>query len=75
MVDGQDGVVHELARRLPATVPTRADLRAVVSEMFAHDVMWLVCVDDEGRFTGVITQPGVTRVLGETYRQDAAAAE
>jgi osmoprotectant transport system ATP-binding protein len=70
MVEGATGNVQELARPLPATVPARADLRAVVSEMFAHDVMWLACVDDAGRFTGVVTQPGVTRVLGETYRQE-----
>ena len=74
MVEGASGVVHELARPLPATVPARADLRAVVSEMFAHDVMWLACVDDAGRFTGIVTQPGVTRVLGETYRQAAGAS-
>ncbi len=70
MVEGASGPVYELGRSLPATVPARADLRAVVSEMFAHDVMWLACVDDSGRFVGVVTQPGVTRVLGETYRSD-----
>jgi osmoprotectant transport system ATP-binding protein len=70
MVEGSGGIVHELAHPLPATVPARADLRAVVSEMFAHDIMWLACVDDGGRFTGVVTQPAVTRVLGETYRTE-----
>jgi osmoprotectant transport system ATP-binding protein len=69
MMEGASGLVHELARPLPATVPFRADLRAVVSEMFAHDVMWLTSVDDSGRFVGVVTQPAVTRALGETYRE------
>ena len=74
MAEGASGLVQEMARPLPATVPARADLRAVVSEMFAHDTMWLAAVDDAGRFAGVVTQPAVTRALGETYRQHAAAA-
>ena len=74
MVDGASGTIQDLARPLPATVPNRADLRAVVSEMFANDVMWLTCVDDMGRFVGVVTQPAVTSALGETYRQASDAA-
>ncbi|HUS52960.1 MAG TPA: ABC transporter ATP-binding protein [Thermohalobaculum sp.] len=74
MVEGAGGLVHEMARPLPATVPARADLRAVVSEMFAHDTMWLAVVDDQGRFVGVVTQPAVTLALGETYRRDAGQA-
>jgi osmoprotectant transport system ATP-binding protein len=74
MAEGASGLVQELARPLPATVPAHADLRAVVSEMFAHDIMWLVTVDDSGRFTGVVTQPAVTRALGATYRGDSLAA-
>jgi hypothetical protein len=35
--------------------------------------MWLVCVDEAGRFAGVVTQAAVTRVLGETYRRDDLA--
>jgi len=73
MIEGASGVVQDVARPLPATVPARADLRAVVSEMFAHDVMWLVCVDDTGRFAGVVTQAAVTRVLGQTYHRDDLA--
>jgi osmoprotectant transport system ATP-binding protein len=75
MLDGASGRVHELARPLPATVPHRADLRAVVSEMFAHDIMWLTCVDDSGRYFGVVTQPAVTGALGETYRREERPLE
>jgi osmoprotectant transport system ATP-binding protein len=75
MLDGASGLVHELARPLPATVPHRADLRAVVSEMFANDIMWLTCIDDEGRYKGVVTQPAVTGALGETYRREDRALE
>ncbi len=74
MLEGASGSVQELARSLPATVPHRADLRAVVSEMFANDVMWLTCVDDSGRYFGVVTQPAVTRALGETYRTSSNKA-
>ncbi len=72
-IEGARGSVAELAHPLPATVPVRADLRAVVSEMFAHDTMWLACVDDNGRFVGTVTQPAVTRALGATYRRADAA--
>ncbi len=75
MAEGASGVARDVARPLPATVPARADLRAVVSEMFAHDVMWLTCVDDNGRFAGVVTQAVVTAVLGETYRRQGMAAQ
>jgi osmoprotectant transport system ATP-binding protein len=73
MLEGASGAAADVAQPLPATVPARADLRAVVSEMFANDVMWLVAVDDHGRFAGLVTQTAVTRALGETYRAGAAA--
>lgn len=68
---GVSGTIRELANPLPATVPIRADLRAVVSEMFAHDTMWLACTDDNGRYAGVITQPDVTAALRATYAKPA----
>jgi len=72
--EGASGSVGEMAHALPATVPVGADLRAVVSEMFANDTLWLACVDDAGRYAGIVTQPAVTRALGETYRRTDAAA-
>ncbi|WP_209427647.1 ABC transporter ATP-binding protein [Pararhodobacter sp. SW119] len=74
MAEGAGGVAQDVARPVPTTVPARADLRAVVSEMFANDVMWLTCVDDGGRFAGVVTQAAVTAVLGETYRKPGLVA-
>jgi osmoprotectant transport system ATP-binding protein len=74
ILDGAGGQVQEIARDLPTTVPMSADLRVVVSEMFMHDVMWLTCVDDAGRFAGVVTQTGITSILGSTYRQNAEPA-
>lgn len=65
-LSGASGSVADFAHPLPATVPARADLRAVVSEMFAHDIMWLACTDDDGRFAGIVTQPAVTAALGQS---------
>jgi osmoprotectant transport system ATP-binding protein len=62
------GPVAEHHTALPATVRLEDDLRAAVSMMFMHDVRWLACVDRDGTFAGFITQPGITRMLGETYR-------
>ncbi|MCB1832551.1 MAG: ABC transporter ATP-binding protein [Geminicoccaceae bacterium] len=73
-IAGSTGDIGDLAHPLPASVPMRADLRAVVSEMFAHDIMWLACTNDEGRFVGVITQPAVTAALRATYTAPAAGA-
>ena len=67
---GQDGTVAEYGARLPAMVRIDEDLRSAVSKMFMYDVPWLTCVDHDGVFAGVITQRGVTRLLGETYRND-----
>ncbi|MEZ5836754.1 MAG: ABC transporter ATP-binding protein [Geminicoccaceae bacterium] len=68
-VEGASGDIGDIAHPLPVTVPVRADLRAVVSEMFAHDKMWLACTDDEGRFAGTVSQPAVTAALRATYSE------
>jgi osmoprotectant transport system ATP-binding protein len=69
----QRGALSKLAAPLPVTVPAGSDLRAVVSEMFAHDVTWLVCTDAEGRYAGVVTQAAVTASLADTAPAVAAA--
>jgi osmoprotectant transport system ATP-binding protein len=63
-----EGRVAEHGARLPATVKLDEDLRTAVSMMFMYDVPWLTCVDRDGLFAGVVTQRGITRLLGETYR-------
>jgi osmoprotectant transport system ATP-binding protein len=67
------GPVREHHAPLPATVQLEEDLRAAVSTMFMHDVRWLACVDGDGRFSGFVTQRGITRLLGRTYREPGAA--
>ncbi len=72
-VRDRSGAVGEHRAPLPATVRLEEDLRAAVSTMFMHDVRWLACVDGEGRFSGFVTQRGITRLLGKAYRAPAAA--
>jgi len=72
-VRARSGAVGEHCTPLPATVRLQEDLRAAVSTMFMHDIRWLACVDETGVFAGLITQHGITRLLGETYRSIAAA--
>ena len=70
LVDVKDrsGTCGEFQVALPAVVKVNEDLRAAVSKMFAHDVTWLACVDDDGFFKGYITQRDITHILGQTYR-------
>ncbi|MDQ3215592.1 MAG: ABC transporter ATP-binding protein [Pseudomonadota bacterium] len=65
---GQEGNAAEFGTKLPATVGLDEDLRTAVSMMFMYDVPWLTCVDENGLYAGVVTQRGITRILGDTYR-------
>jgi osmoprotectant transport system ATP-binding protein len=67
-VDGRQGCCTEHAEALPVPVVMEDDLRTAVSRMFTHDVTWLACIDRDGRYTGQVTQRGITHFLGETYR-------
>ncbi len=69
---GQAGTAAEFGARLPATVGLDDDLRTAVSMMFMYDVPWLTCVDENGLYAGVVTQRGITRLLGDTYRDDVS---
>ncbi len=71
---GQQGTAAEFGTRLPATVGLDEDLRTAVSMMFMFDVPWLTCVDENGLYAGVITQRGITRLLGDTYRDASKRA-
>jgi osmoprotectant transport system ATP-binding protein len=63
-----NGSLAEHVRPIAIQVNADSDLRTAVSEMFAHARTWLPVVDAEGRFSGCITQSGITHLLGETYR-------
>ena len=73
-VQGRTGTVAQHGIPLPATVSVDDDLRTAVSLMFMHDLRWLACVDSEGLFAGYVTQRGITRLLGETYKASSRRA-
>ena len=66
--EGRSGTAAEHGVPLPATVNLDEDLRTAVSMMFMYDIPWLTCVDSDGLYAGVVTQRGITRLLGNTYR-------
>ncbi|MGB8713169.1 MAG: ABC transporter ATP-binding protein [Onishia taeanensis] len=53
---------------VPVVVNLDDDLRKVASLMFANDMTWVACVDDDGRIVGQITQRAITHHLGSRYR-------
>jgi len=65
---GQDGLCGDCCRTPRARLAGTDDLRTVVSLMFSHELDWLPCVDEQGRYLGCITLPGITHFLGRTYR-------
>lgn len=71
-IEGRDGVAAQHAEPLRATVAQSADLREVVSVMFANDATWVPMLGPDGSFGGVVTQAQITHLLGETYRRRQA---
>ncbi|MBD3896279.1 ABC transporter ATP-binding protein [Halomonas sp. ML-15] len=69
------GYCRDHFQNVPASVHLDDDLRKVASLMFAHDITWLPCVDDDGRVCGQITQRAITSHLGSRYRARQAAAD
>ncbi|WP_280563967.1 MULTISPECIES: ABC transporter ATP-binding protein [unclassified Chromohalobacter] len=53
---------------VPVVISLDDDLRKVASLMFANDMTWVPCVDDDGRIVGQITQRAITHHLGSRYR-------
>jgi osmoprotectant transport system ATP-binding protein len=74
VVASRSGTAADHRAALPATVRVEDDLRTAVSRMFMHDVRWMACVDREGVFAGFVSQRGITRLLGETYRDPTKRA-
>ncbi len=60
---GREGTCADEMHPLAAPVQTVKDLRTAVSRMFTDDTTWLACIDDRGRFQGVVTQRGIARRL------------
>ena len=68
------GYCRDHFQSLPAVTHLDDDLRKVASLMFAHDMTWLPCVDENGRLCGQITQRAITHHLGARYRVQQAEA-
>ncbi|EKV31866.1 L-proline glycine betaine ABC transport system permease protein ProV [Caenispirillum salinarum AK4] len=73
VAEAKHGTIAEHHARLPVTVEAGQDLRTAVSQMFTHDVTWLAVTDSQGRYQGVVTQQGITHLLGKTYGAAATA--
>lgn len=62
------GICGQHYTNLRTVVRPDDNLRTVASKMFTHDATWLPCVNSEGRLEGFVTQRGITRHLGATYK-------
>jgi len=62
------GYCRDHFQAVPAVIGLDDDLRKAASLMFAHDITWLPCVDDDGKVCGQITQRAMTRHLGARFR-------
>ncbi|WP_290793335.1 ABC transporter ATP-binding protein [Halomonas sp.] len=62
------GYCRDHFQAVPAVIGLDDDLRKAASLMFAHDITWLPCVDDNGKVCGQITQRAMTRHLGARFR-------
>ncbi|WP_290788743.1 CBS domain-containing protein, partial [Halomonas sp.] len=63
-----NGYCRDHFQAVPAVIGLDDDLRKAASLMFAHDITWLPCVDDDGKVCGQITQRAMTRHLGARFR-------
>lgn len=64
------GYCRDHYKALKFVVQPEDDLRKVTSQMFAHDTTWVVCVNDQGRMCGHVTQRAITHYLGSRYHSD-----
>ncbi len=68
------GYCRDHFQAVPAVIGLDDDLRKAASLMFAHDITWLPCVDDDGKVCGQITQRAMTRHLGARFRASQGEA-
>lgn len=68
IAESNQGACGKYTYNLRSMVKLDDDLRTVASKMFTHDATWLACIDSEGVLQGFVTQRGITRHLGATYK-------
>ncbi|SQI40974.1 Glycine betaine/L-proline transport ATP-binding protein ProV [Leminorella richardii] len=70
---GADGVCAELTHPITITARAEDNLRIVLSKLYEHNLVWMPIVDEEGRYSGEISQDYIANYLssGRTRRKIA----
>lgn len=68
---GADGVCGELTHPITITARAEDNLRVVLSKLYEHNMVWMPIVDEDGRYSGEISQDYIASYLssGRTRRK------
>ncbi|GKX54665.1 glycine/betaine ABC transporter ATP-binding protein [Leminorella grimontii] len=71
---GADGVCGELTHPITITARAEDNLRVVLSKLYEHNLVWMPIVDEQGRYSGEISQDYIADYLssGRTRRKISA---
>lgn len=71
---GADGVCGELTHPITITARAEDNLRIVLSKLYEHNLVWMPIVDEQGRYSGEISQDYIANYLssGRTRRKIAS---
>ena len=72
---GAEGLCGELTHPITITARAEDNLRVVLSKLYEHNLVWMPIVDEEGRYSGEISQDYIASYLssGRTKRKISAA--
>lgn len=70
-----EGLCGELTHPITITARAEDNLRVVLSKLYEHNLVWMPIVDEEGRYSGEISQDYIASYLssGRTKRKISAA--
>ncbi|AKJ42281.1 osmoprotectant ABC transporter ATP-binding protein OsmV [Pragia fontium] len=71
---GTDGVCGDFTHPITITARAEENLRVVLSKLYEHNMVWMPIVDEEGRYSGEISQDYIASYLssGRTRRKLSA---
>ncbi|MBK5072960.1 osmoprotectant ABC transporter ATP-binding protein OsmV [Budviciaceae bacterium CWB-B4] len=71
---GAEGLCGELTHPITITARAEDNLRVVLSKLYEHNLVWMPIVDEEGRYSGEISQDYIASYLssGRTRRKISA---
>ncbi|MBK5142347.1 ABC transporter ATP-binding protein [Budviciaceae bacterium BWR-B9] len=71
---GAEGLCGELTHPITITARAEDNLRVVLSKLYEHNLVWMPIVDEEGRYSGEISQDYIASYLssGRTKRKISA---